>query len=474
MSVGAEQHPARTAAFRGGRLLSGFHHSSNARMARSPRANAWPRRYAAYLRAADALVVLSVAACGAALLDSTPRALISLTVVTAAWPAALGIYGSRDHSVLGTGTEEYRRVVAATVHLFAVVATAVVIFDGTLPARVFLAVFAVGLAALLTVRRASRHWLDRQRQEGLYLTPAVVVGEPADVRRVVRGIAASEGAPYDVLGAILPDGRRGDSLAVDRERIPVLGAVEDVVRTVALKSAAAVIIAGPVPGGNDYLRGLGWDLGEHDADLVLASSLTDVAGPHLHWRPVHGLPLMEVALPHSAGAKHVAKRLMDVVLSCAALVVLAPVLAVLALILRFDSHGPVILRQERIGEGGAPFTRLTFRSTEGGDAAARVTPFGRWMRRWCLDALPELVNVARGEMSLVGPRPVSPDDLAGRERVLIKPGITGPWQVGWPDVPWDDAARLDLYYVENWSIIGDLIVLWRTLRAIAARGGAQP
>lgn len=474
MSVGAEQHPMRTAALRGGRLMTGFQGRSNARMARSPRANDWPRRYAAYLRAADVLVVLSVAACGFALLDGTPRALISLAAVAAAWPAALGIYGSRDHSVLGTGTEEYRRVVTATVHLFAVVAIAVVIFDDTFPARVFLTVFAAGLAGLLGVRRASRHWLDRQRQEGLYLTPAVVVGEAADVRRVVRGIAASESAPYDVLGAILPDGRRGESLAVDGERIPVLGPLEDVLRTVALKSAAAVIIAGPVPGGHEYLRGLGWDLGAHDADLVLASSLTDVAGPHLHWRPVHGLPLMEVAPPHYVGARNMAKRLMDAVLSFAALVLLAPVLAVFALILRLESRGPVILRQERIGEDGTPFTLLNFRSAQDAEAAAGETRYDRWMRRWRLDALPQLVNVARGEMSLVGPRPVGADDLAGKERALIKPGIVEAWQVGWPEVPWDDAARLDLYYVENWSITGDLIILWRTLRDMASRGGARP
>ncbi|WP_369046937.1 sugar transferase [Sinomonas sp. P10A9] len=501
MSVGAEQHPAaRTAAFRGGmRVLSDLHGRSQTRIARSLRAQAWPRRYAGYLRVADALVVLAAAASGIAFIDGTPRSVASMAVLAAVWPVALGVYGSRDHSVLGIGVEEYRRLVAASVHLFAAVAIGVVILDGSLPARVFVAVFGAGIMGLLAMRWTSRRWLNRRRQEGLYLTPAVVVGEPEDVRYVVRRIAASEGAPYDVLGAILPGGRRGQSLAVDDERLPVLSSTDDVVRTVALKRAGAVIIAGPVPGGSQYLRELGWNLEAHDAELVLASSLTNVAGPRIHWRPVQGLPLMEVDLPHYSGAKHVVKRAMDLVLAAAALVVLAPVLGVLALIVRLDSPGPVFFRQERIGKGGEPFAMLKFRSmvrdaeaglsvlaslNEGAGVLfkvkddPRITRCGRWMRRFSLDELPQFINVLKGQMSLVGPRPplakeVGEYERYTRRRMLIKPGITGLWQIsGRSDLPWDDAVRLDLYYVENWSITGDLMILWRTLRAVFSSTGA--
>jgi lipopolysaccharide/colanic/teichoic acid biosynthesis glycosyltransferase len=285
---------------------------------------------------------------------------------------------------------------------------------------------------------------------------------------VVRRIAAGEGAPYNVLGAILPGGRRGQSLTVDGERLPVLSSTDDVVRTVATKRAGAVIVAGPVPGGNQYVRELGWNLEEHDAELVLASSLTNVAGPRIHFRPVPGLPLMEVDLPRYSGTKHVVKRCADLVLGAAAVIVLAPVLVVLALIVRLDSPGPVLFRQERVGKDGRPFTMFKFRSTRR----------GTWMRRYSLDELPQFFNVLRGEMSLVGPRPplareVGSYERYARRRMLIKPGITGLCQIsGRSDLEWDDAVRLDLYYVENWSLTGDLMILWRTLRAVVAPTGA--
>ncbi|BCT75462.1 polyprenyl glycosylphosphotransferase [Sinomonas cyclohexanicum] len=499
MSVGAQQHPAHGSALPGARHWHMARRRSTARIARSPRAQGWPRRYAAYLRIADAVVVLAVVAVSVAAIDRSARAAVPIAVLACAWPFALGVYGSREHSVLGIGAEEYRRVVAATVQLFAAVAIAVVILDGSLPARVFVAVFAGGLPALLLMRWASRRWLSRQRQDGLYLTPTIVVGEAEDVRYVVRRIAGSAGAPYDVLGAVLPGGRRGQALTVDGERLPVLCSTDDVVRTVALKKAAAVIIAGPVPGGNQYLRELGWNLEAHDAELVLASSLTNVAGPRIHWRPVQGLPLMEVDLPHYSGARHVVKRAMDVALGTAAIVVLAPVLAALALVVRLDSPGPVLFRQERIGKGGQPFAMLKFRSmvqdaesqraslataNEGSGVLfkikddPRITRCGHWMRRFSLDELPQFINVVRGDMSLVGPRPPLASEVGEyerytRRRMLIKPGITGLWQIsGRSDLPWDDAVRLDLYYVENWSLTGDLMILWRTFRAVLSSSGA--
>lgn len=478
MSVGAEQDVSRSVpSWRAPRLRSALGlGTSTARIARSERAQAWAKRYALHLRIADTAIVFLAVLAGLVFGGAGPRTTIALVVIAAAWPVALGVYGSRDTSVLGIGAEEYRRVVAASTHLFAVLAIAAFIYSDWLPVRIFAMVFGTGLVALLTVRWGSRRWLNKQRQMGLYLTPAVVVGEPNDVRYLVRRIAASEGAPYNVLGVILPGGRRGQSLAVDGNRLPVLSSTDDVVRTVALKKAGAVIIAGPVPGGNQYVRELGWNLEQCDAELVLASSLTNVAGPRIHWRPVQGLPLMEVDLPHYSGAKHVVKRTMDLVLAAAALVVLSPVLLVLALIVHFDSPGPVLFRQERIGKDGQPFAMLKFRSMVQDDP--RVTRSGRWMRRYSLDELPQFVNILKGEMSLVGPRPPLAREVGEYERyphrrMLIKPGITGLWQVsGGSGLDWDDTVRLDLYYVENWSIMGDLMILWRTFRAVFAPVGA--
>ncbi|MCH6471082.1 sugar transferase [Sinomonas terrae] len=463
---------------------------SGARIARSARAQAWPKRYAFYLRVADSAIVLAAVVAGLLFGGAGPRTAVALVVIAVVWPVALGVYGSRDASVFGIGAEEYRRVVAASIELFAVLAIAALLLSDWLPARVLALVFGSGALGLLVVRWSSRRWLNAQRRSGLCLTPVVVVGEPEDVRYVVRRITASSAAPYNVLGVVLPGGRRGQSLAVEGERLPVLSSTDDVVRTVALKKAAAVIIAGPIPGGNQYVRELGWSLEQYGTELVLASTLTNVAGPRIHWRPVQGLPLMEVDLPRYSGATQVLKRGMDIVLAVGALVVLSPVLGVLALLVRHDSPGPVIFRQERIGKDGRAFRMLKFRSMVVGAEAQpgieinddpRVTRCGRWMRRYSLDELPQFVNVLTGEMSLVGPRPPLAPELGGHEaeeqglpvhrrRMLITPGLTGFTHLaGRWDLEWDDAVRLDLYYVENWSLLGDLMILWRSFRDICLR-----
>ncbi|ASN51476.1 sugar transferase [Sinomonas sp. R1AF57] len=474
-------------------------HPDHARIARSAAASAWPRRYGLALRVVDTAVVLATLSVAAASVADSPSALALLAALAVIWPVALGAYRSREPAVFGAGAEEYRRVATASVHIVALLALVVVLSGVATPPALVATMLPLGVVGLLAGRWASRRWLTHERANGLCLTPAVVVGEPEDVRYVIRRIAAAAGAPYNVLGAALPGGRRGQTLAVDAERVPVLSSIDDVVRTVALKKAAAVIIAGPVPGGNQYVRELGWRLEEHDAELVLASSLTNVAGPRIHWRPVQGLPLMEVDLPQYSGGKHLVKRGMDIVLSAAALAVLAPVLGVLALIVRLDSPGPVIFRQERVGRGGTPFTMLKFRSmvhdaearrtalaeqNEGSGVLfkmrtdPRVTRCGRWMRKYSLDELPQFVNVLMGDMSLVGPRPPLPREFGAYEsytfrRMLIKPGITGLWQInGRSDLEWDDAVRLDLYYVENWSLTGDLMILWRTLKAVITPVGA--
>ena len=318
-------------------------------------------------------------------------------------------------------------------------------------------------------------WLHRQRRSGLFLTPAVVVGEPEDVRYVVRRIAENPEAAYNVLGVAVPGGQRGQCLTVKDERLPVLCSTHDVVRTVALKRAAAVIVAGQVPGGATYIRELGWRLEEHRVGLVLSSGLTNVAGPRIHWRPVEGLPLMEVELPSYSDAKQWAKRGFDIVLAGCALLALSPLLLALALAVRLGSEGPILVRQERIGRGGAPFGMITFRAVKRSDP--RFMRFGRWMRRSSMNELPQLFNVLEGTMSLVGPRPPLPGDVAEgstNRRMLITPGITGLRQInGRSELSWDDAVRLNLYYVENWSLIGDLRILWRTFRAAAVPGRAS-
>ncbi|WP_139346776.1 sugar transferase [Sinomonas mesophila] len=498
MSTHASWSPSR---------VSGLIPPPRPRIARSAAAEAWPRRYARFLRVTDAAVVLSCILGSYAFAPSwlTDGAGAEpfpgiLAVLGLAWIVALGAYRSREASVFGVGSDEYKRVVTATMHVFGGAAMVMFILQVEFPGALFGVVLSAGILGLLASRWLSRTWLKRQRRDGLYLTPAVVVGKPEDVRYVARRIAEYPGAAYNVLGVALPGGRRGQSLTVQGERLPVLCSTDDVVRTVALKHAAAVIVAGHVPGGTQYIRELGWRLEEHGVELVLSSGLTNVAGPRIHWRPVEGLPLMEAELPYYSGAKHWAKRGLDIVLAACALLALSPLLLALALVVRLDSGGPILFRQERIGRGGAPFRMVTFRTmvpgaealpeglTNGSDAHGvlftmrddpRITRCGRWMRRYSLDELPQLFNVLEGTMSLVGPRPPLPREVADREgyphrRMLIKPGITGLWlSNGRSELSWDDAVRLDLYYVENWSLTGDLRILWRAFRAIVDPVGAS-
>jgi exopolysaccharide biosynthesis polyprenyl glycosylphosphotransferase len=247
------------------------------------------------------------------------------------------------------------------------------------------------------------------------------------------------------------------------------------------------------------MRQLGWELEASSTTLIVAPALTDVAGPRIHARPVAGLPLIQVDYPAFTGRRYALKRAFDIVVSLLALVILSPVLLVIALLVRRDSPGPALYTQERVGLNGARFHMLKFRSMVV-DAEAqlpslldrsdgngvlfklksdpRVTRIGAVLRRYSLDELPQLVNVLVGEMSLVGPRPplaseVERYDEWAHRRLLVRPGITGLWQTqGRSDLSWEDSVRLDLYYVENWSLTGDVIILYRTIRAVVRASGA--
>ena len=469
----------------------------------------WARFLARCLRLTDSLlVVVSVLAGymirfdgGHSFAESRENALGALLAagLAVAWIGALHFYRTRDPKVLGIGSSEYKRVAVSTTRVFGLLAVFLVVFRLEPAWAFYVASFPLGLLALVGNRWFARRWYNRKQAEGQFLVKAIVIGEPNDVRYVLGRIAKKTGAAYEIVGVSLPGARRGMMLDVDGRRIPVLSSTDDVVRTVGKHGAEAVIVAGPVPGGNQYIRELGWRLEEHRAELVLASSLTNVAGPRIHWRPVEGLPLMHVDVPQYSGGKHVLKRLLDIAGASVALVLLSPLFLALAVIVKRNGPGPVFFKQERVGKAGRPFRMVKFRSmvtdAEASLAALmasnegagvlfkmqndpRVTSCGRWMRRYSLDELPQFWNVLTGEMSLVGPRPPLQREVEAYERhthrrLLIKPGITGLWQVnGRSDLPWDEAVRLDLYYVENWSIMGDVIIMWRTFKAMCMPSGA--
>jgi exopolysaccharide biosynthesis polyprenyl glycosylphosphotransferase len=247
------------------------------------------------------------------------------------------------------------------------------------------------------------------------------------------------------------------------------------------------------------LRELAWELEATETDLYVAPALLDVAGPRTTIRPVAGLPLLHVDHPEFSGSRWVIKGLFDKLAAIAALMISAPLLVVIAFVLALRDGRPVLFRQARVGKDGRTFTLYKFRTMvvdaeqqkaqladydEGAGELfkmrndPRVTHTGRWLRRYSLDELPQLFNVLKGDMSLVGPRPPLQDEVERytdyvRRRLAVKPGLTGLWQVsGRSDLSWEEAVRLDLRYVENWSLILDMQILWKSCPAVFHGSGA--
>ena len=469
----------------------------------------WARRYRTKLLLTDiGVVVLGV---GVALVfrfgvNGIPAApgsfsgnywLVSMFIV-ATWLATLELFHTRDSRVVGVGPSEYKQVINASAVTFGMLSIAFLIFQIDIARLYFVLALPLGMVALVLERWLWRKWLLHQRNFGHYLSRVIVVGNRDDVEYVVSQIGTKSGAAYYIVGAALENGM-GDDISAGERTIPIVADFEHVAGAAAAMCVDTVIVAGQPSGGSSYIRKLGWDLEGTSAELVLSSRLTDVAGPRIHFRPVEGLPLIHVEIPRFEGARHALKRTLDIVTSGLALFFLLPMLTVLALLIKLDSPGPVLFRQERCGRNAQTFRMIKFRSmvqTAEDDLAGlldrneasgvlfkirndpRITKVGRVLRKYSLDELPQLWNIFVGEMSLVGPRPpllkeVQVYETHVHRRLYIKPGLTGMWQVnGRSDLSWEDSVRLDLYYVENWSLAGDLIIIWRTFKAIIQTVGA--
>jgi exopolysaccharide biosynthesis polyprenyl glycosylphosphotransferase len=470
---------------------------------------AWARRYRRRLLATDVLIIAVAVAVAFAtrfwwtdprgeLTSMASDYLVMTGAIIALWIAALGAGHTRDARVVGMGIAEYRRIVNASVVSFGLLAIVLLVLEVDIARGYFIVALPLGLGGLLVGRLLWRKWLVRRRREGDYTSRVLVVGDGPDVEYVIRQVKRQGVSPYAVVGAAVSGCPTG-AIRVGDTEVPIVSGLDAVAEAAAVMDVDAVIVAGQPQGGGDFIRDLGWNLERTSAELVVASRLTNVAGPRIHFRPVEGLPLMHVELPQYEGGKHVLKRALDIAAACVALVVLMPLMMLVALLVRLDSPGPVLFRQERVGRGARPFSMLKFRSmVEGaeddlaglldGDEGAgvlfkmrddpRITPIGAVLRKYSLDELPQLWNILRGEMSLVGPRPPLAREVAGYEdhvhrRLYIKPGLTGMWQVnGRSDLDWDESVRLDLYYVENWSLTGDLVILWRTVKVLLRPVGA--
>ena len=466
----------------------------------------WPRRYASWLFFSDVLVIaisliafrmLSLPDVIGSVAWNGPFRIsywIVLVVIGVIWLVALDTADTRDHHIVGHGTVEYQRIVRASLVAWGIVLAIAFFLQMNLARSLFFVALPIGVVLLIVSRSVWRQWLLRRQHRGSYVHRAVVIGEESKIAHVARMIGRSKGSGLHLVGAITSQGRPDVSFA----DLPVVGTYENAATAVLMARADTVIIAGADDLDPLTLRRLGWEMAARDIDWVVAPALTDIAGPRIHTRPVAGLPLVHVSFPKLEGANRFFKRAFDLAGSLILLVVLSPLMLAVAVAVKLDDMGPLFYVQERIGRSGEPFRMIKFRTMRtdaDGQLAGllaiqgtadrplfkviddpRVTRVGRFLRRHSLDELPQLINVLRGDLSLVGPRPHRAEEVAlyddtAQRRLLVKPGMSGLWQVsGRSRLDWDDALRLDLYYVENWSFTQDVIILLRTIRAVVAPG----
>ncbi|MGK4904142.1 sugar transferase [Streptomyces albus] len=411
--------------------------------------------------------------------------------------AALAVGRAWAPVVLGQGAEEFRRLGRGLFTAAVVLALGgIALTSRNIKLWIFVAIPAIALVTM-TARYLLRLWLHKQRKEGRCLRPVLAAGSPATVRDLIARARKFPHLGWRVDAVCTTDGRGIDGDQLDG--VPVVGRLADVAGHVRRDGFRVVAITPDPHWSPDRLQRLAWNLEGSDAEMVVAPVLMEVAGPRLHVDAVLGIPLLRVSMPAFTGGRRVVKEVVDRLGAALLLVVFAPLMVLVALLVVADSRGGALYRQRRVGKDGREFTIFKFRTMVAGAHGARatlahrnegagllfklrrdprVTRVGAVLRRYSIDELPQLFNVLTGSMSLVGPRPPLPEESAAygpdiRRRLLVKPGLTGLWQIsGRSDLPWEEAVRLDLRYVEDWSLALDTVILWKTLRAVLRGQGA--
>ncbi|RMI05139.1 sugar transferase [Cellulomonas triticagri] len=400
-----------------------------------------------------------------------------------------------DRQVLGDGHLEFEAVIRGGVLTAAALAVFAVGADVDVPRTIVFAALPLVVLVLIVARHVARRALHRRRDHGEAMRRTLVVGDATSITHVVDDLSGLPQHGYHIAGVCVPsfDG------PLPGVGVPVLGTVSDVVQVAVDGEFDVVIVTGSELSGQ-ALRRLSWALQRTRTELVVAPGIVEVFGPRVSLEPTAGLSLIHVNAAESRRSRLVAKQVFDTAFALGALLLLAPVLAVIALAVKITSPGPVLFQQTRIGKEGREFSMLKFRSmvvdaeerlaelraanqADGPlfkmDRDPRITRIGHFLRKHSLDELPQLINVVRGEMALVGPRPPLAHEVAqyresARRRLLVKPGLTGLWQIsGRADLAWEDAVKLDLRYVENWSIAFDLMILWRTVHVVVSGHGGR-
>ncbi len=412
------------------------------------------------------------------------------------WLATIAVGGGYKADIFGAGMDEYKRIFNSSMIAAGLAGVGCYLAKFDLSRGFFLLAFSIGIPALLLGRLALRRAIQTARKHGSLRQRVLIAGSRSHVDEVATVLRREGWLGYDIVGALTPEYDLSEETATG---IPVLGNNSEVITAIADHKADVVFFAGGSVGASSQLRKTVWQLERHHVQVVVAPSVTDISSERIKIRPVGGLPLIHIDPPTWSDASRWGKRSFDLLGSSLLILAFAPLLAFTAMQVKLHDGGPVFFRQTRTGRDCETFSCLKFRSmcvdAEERLAALhqqtgytsglfkmqedpRITGPGKWLRRYSIDELPQLFNVWRGDMSLVGPRPPLPIEVEKYDpettrRLHVRPGMTGLWQVsGRSDLTWDEAIRLDLYYVDNWSMLQDLVILGRTLGAVVSSRGA--
>jgi exopolysaccharide biosynthesis polyprenyl glycosylphosphotransferase len=419
------------------------------------------------------------------------------------WMAALSLLRTRDAKVLDAGSTQYQLVARASFLVFGWLAIMTLVLRLAMSRGFLLIAGITGILLLFGSRRAWRTWVMHRRAHGSLMSQALIIGGVRSAEMMAERFAADAGYGLRVVGVWVPDRvvSRGERFRYGDIDVPVLGLETHLAEAIMVngEQVDTVVVTDTEHLGHDGMRELAWALEGRDVDLLVAPNVIDVAGPRVHLEAHGNMPLIYLSGPRYSRARSMTRAIFDRGFATLVLLGSAPILLMAMLAVRLTSRGPVFYRSERIGAHGVPFQMYKLRTmVRDADQVReelvkhnmssgplfkmqndpRVTTVGRFLRRYSIDELPQFLNVLKGDMSVVGPRPPLRAEVETysdtiRRRLLIKQGVTGLWQVsGRSDLSWEDSIRLDLDYVENWSMLRDLQIIFRTLRAVIASHGA--
>ena len=411
------------------------------------------------------------------------------------WLLSLKYNGSRDNRIIGGGSDEYKRVFGSSLTVISLLALAALFLKLDV-SRLFISFSLIfGTVFLIAGRWAWRQWLRNKRENNQLKERVAIAGPAALIQELADKLAKDKQGPYAPALLIPLSGKLETNLKQEKD-------FSDPAETLRKHKLDALIVVGTDTMSSKHLKQISWNMEKSNATLIVAPGLLEVAGPRVHTRPISGMPLIEIDTPKFTGGKYIIKQIFDITLALTALVVTAPIMLIAAIAVKSDK-GPVFFLQERHGKDGKLFKMIKFRSMKVGSEKLheqlkkqkqneltnsnmfkdpedpRITKVGKFIRKYSIDELPQIFNVLKGEMSMVGPRPPLPSEVKEYEkhvhrRLYVKPGITGIWQVsGRSALSWEETVRLDLSYVESWSILSDVTILLKTIRVVFTRDGAH-